>query len=129
MAGTRFGAPWPGTILVIVIALSRPRPAGFVNMVATGFQFDSDPVAMLRRDQSVALVKGWLEAPLLGSGHGMPAPDVIRSEETPWAYELTYLALLYHTGVVGTLAYASAWRGLGRCRTASPGAAGAKRPR
>jgi hypothetical protein len=119
-----WGALALGTILVIVIAsLGGLAPAGFVDMVATGFQFDTDPVAMLRRDQSLALVKGWLEAPLLGSGHGMPAPDVIRSEETPWAYELTYLAMLYHTGVVGTLAYASglAWIGAMSYRIARSG--------
>ena len=53
----------------------------------------------------------------------MPAPDVIRSVETPWAYELTYLALLYHTGVVGTLAYASglAWIGTMSYRIARRG--------
>ena len=119
-----WGALALGTILVIVIAaLGGLAPAGFVNMVATGFQFDSDPVAMTRRDQYGALVNGWLESPLLGSGHGMPAPDVIRSVETPWAYELTYLALLYHTGVVGTLAYASglAWIGTMSYRIARRG--------
>jgi hypothetical protein len=119
-----WGALALGTILVIIVAsLGGLAPAGFVRMIATGFQFDTDPVAMLRRDQSVALVKGWLEAPLLGSGHGMPAPDVIRSLETPWAYELTYLALLYHTGVVGTLAYASgfAWIGAMSYRIARSG--------
>ena len=79
-----WGALTLGTILVIVIAaLGGLAPAGFVNMVATGFQFDSDPVAMTRRDQYGALVNGWLESPLLGSGHGMPARDVIRSVETP----------------------------------------------
>ena len=74
---------------------------------ASGFRFDSDVVAMSRRDQFVALVGGWLEQPVFGSGHGAPAPGVIRSIETPWAYELTYVALLYHAGIVGVVAYGS----------------------
>ena len=81
-------------------------PGAFVSMFATGFQFNSDPVAMLRRDQFMALITGWLAHPFLGSGHGAPAPGMIRSIDTPWAYELSYVALLYHAGVVGLAAYA-----------------------
>lgn len=77
------------------------------RMVASGFQFGSDPVAMSRARQFGALVQGWMASPLLGSGHGMPAPDVIRSLDMPWAYELSYVALLYHTGLVGVVAYAA----------------------
>jgi hypothetical protein len=60
---------------------------------------------MLRRDQFLALVDGWLQQPVFGSGQGAPAPGFIRSVETPWSYELTYLALLYHTGIVGFVVY------------------------
>jgi hypothetical protein len=62
---------------------------------------------MSRRDQFFALVNGWLQHPLFGSGHGASVRDVIRSAEMPWAYELTYLALLYHTGIVGVFAYSA----------------------
>jgi hypothetical protein len=104
-------ALWGGGALavlavVVIASLGGLAPAGFVDMVATGFQFDTDPVAMLRRDQFRALVTGWLDNPLLGTGHGMPA-SVIRSVDMPWAYELSYMALVFHTGVLGTLAYAS----------------------
>jgi hypothetical protein len=89
-------------------------PGGFVEMVASGFRFNSDPVAMSRRDQLMALLNGWAEHPLLGSGHGAPAPGVIRSVAMPWAYELSYVALLYHTGAVGFAVYAlgAAWIGV-----------------
>ena len=83
------------------------EPAGFVDMVASGFRFNSDVVATSRRDQFVALVNGWLQHPLFGSGHGAPVRGAIRSIEMPWAYELTYLALLYHTGIVGVAAYSA----------------------
>jgi hypothetical protein len=77
----------------------------------TGFQFTVDPVAQTRARQFEALVEGWRSSPLLGSGHGAPAPGVIRSAEMPWAYELTYLAFLYHTGLVGFLLHGAgvAW--------------------
>ena len=94
------------TVLVIAMtAIGGLSPAGFVDMVASGFRFNSDVVAMSRRDQFLALIAGWLEQPAFGSGHGAPAPGVIRSIEQPWSYELTYVALLYHTGLVGFVAY------------------------
>lgn len=92
-------------LIAIMTAIGAMAPAGFVDMVASGFRFNSDVVAMSRRDQFVALVGGWLQHPVLGSGHGAPAPGVIRSIETPWAYELTYLNLLYHAGILGVAAY------------------------
>jgi O-antigen ligase len=92
-------------LIVIMTAIGGIAPAGFVDMVASGFRFNSDAVAMSRRDQFMALVNGWLQHPAFGSGHGAPAPGVIRSIEMPWSYELTYVALLYHTGIVGLVAY------------------------
>ncbi|MEP7117107.1 MAG: hypothetical protein ABI880_05970 [Acidobacteriota bacterium] len=112
-------ALWGALALAVIVGVSLGAfgglsPRGFVRMVSTGFEFNTDPVAMLRRDQLGALVTGWLADPFLGSGHGAAAPGVIRSVETPWAYELSYMALLYHTGLVGLLAYASgvAWIGV-----------------
>jgi hypothetical protein len=120
-------AIWGGGALavlavVVIASLGGLAPAGFIDMVATGFQFDTDPVAMLRRDQFRALVSGWLDAPLLGSGHGVPA-SVIRSVETPWSYELSYVALLFHVGVLGAMAYAAGfvWIGVTAHRIARAG--------
>lgn len=76
-----------------------------VAMVATGFDFAWDPIARQRADQLAALQEGWLESPWFGTGHGAPAPGVIRSEEMPWAYELAYMALLMHVGLVGVAIY------------------------
>jgi hypothetical protein len=51
-----------------------------------------------------ALLEGWSQTPWVGAGHGANV-ELIRSGEMPWAYELTYVALLYQTGVLGFLAY------------------------
>lgn len=40
-----------------------------------------------------------------GSGLGAVAPGPVRSFETPWAYELAYVALLFQIGIVGLLLY------------------------
>jgi hypothetical protein len=56
--------------------------------------------------QLSALLSGWSEEPLLGAGLGAVAPGLVRSLEQPWAYELSYVALLFHVGVVGGLLYA-----------------------
>ncbi len=97
-----------------ITAVGGIAPGGFGEMVSTGFQFNTDPVAMSRRDQFAALINGWKEQPFFGSGHGMPARGVIRSIETPWSYELSYVALLFHTGLVGAVAYAGGvvWMGV-----------------
>lgn len=41
-----------------------------------------------------------------GYGHGSGVSSVIRDTDAPWAYELSYVALLYQVGVVGFSVYA-----------------------
>lgn len=89
---------------------------GVVPGVGPGGDPGVDPGASLRYQQAVALIQGWLESPWLGHGHGAVA-SIVRSEEMPWAYELQYLALLFHTGILGTLLYAGCigwiyWQGV-----------------
>lgn len=73
----------------------------------SGFNFSSkgEEAAGVRGDQFADLVEGWTKDPLLGVGHGVPAPHVIRSVEQSWTYELSYIALLYQTGLLGVLIY------------------------
>jgi hypothetical protein len=104
---TLIGAIVAAGLAVLTVQWMYPVRLGSVwSVFTTGFQFGSDPVALSRAQQFDALIRGWLTSPLLGSGHGAAAPDMIRSLEMPWAYELTYVALLYHTGLVGALLYA-----------------------
>ena len=98
-------------------AVSGFEWGSILAMFGEGFNFSSEVSATVRRDQFFALLHGWDSSPILGAGHGAAAPRVIRSAEFPWAYELSYVALLFHTGIVGFLAYASAigwiyWMGL-----------------
>lgn len=84
---------------------------------ASGFNFAGDPSASVRKEQFYALLKGWSQNPVIGNGLGAFVKDCIRSVEIPWAYELSYIALLFHTGMLGFLIYFSAvawifWMGL-----------------
>jgi hypothetical protein len=80
------------------------------DRLVTGLDLSSQTIdagAILRHEQLLALVRGWLEHPILGVGHGASAFGSIRSDTMPWAYELTYLALLFQTGIVGFMAYSA----------------------
>jgi len=82
----------------------------YIGNILAGFDFGdvSNVAASARAEQFYALLHGWMENPLLGAGHGAAAPGSIRSAEHPWAYELTYLALLFQIGLIGSIIYASA---------------------
>ena len=47
-----------------------------------------------------------VKKPVLGYGHGAYMKEVIRSEEKPWRYEITYLDIIFHTGIIGLILYA-----------------------
>ncbi|HEY1660374.1 MAG TPA: hypothetical protein VGG14_18625 [Candidatus Sulfotelmatobacter sp.] len=87
---------------------------------AVGFDLSSqtpDNDAAPRNQQFYALTRGWLDQPIFGAGLGASVVGSIRSETMPWSYELSYVALLYQTGIVGFLVYAAAivwtfWRGI-----------------
>jgi O-antigen ligase len=102
----------------LVILLLRPVYTisfeGFFDRFSSGFDFSATSVDNSpdeRRQQFFALLNGWYEHPVFGAGLGEPAYGSIRSDVMPWAYELSYLALLYQTGLVGMGIYAAgiAW--------------------
>lgn len=78
--------------------------------VLAGFDFSdsSNLSASAREEQFYALLHGWMDNPLFGSGHGAAAIGSVRSDEQPWAYELSYLALLFQVGLIGSIIYFSA---------------------
>ncbi len=59
----------------------------------------------VRDIQAKALIKGWLEKPIFGHGTGSYTPECIRSDTMLWAYEYTYLAMLFQKGIFGVLVY------------------------
>jgi len=80
--------------------------SGLLNRFVEGFQFSDDFGAVLRREQYVALLDGWANSAFFGAGLGAVAEGSIRSLEMPWSYELYFLSMLFHTGIVGIAAYA-----------------------
>jgi O-Antigen ligase. len=68
-----------------------------VEKILTMFTNTSDE----RYSQFRALLKGWTEAPILGNGTGSYSKECIRSAQTPWAYELSYLSILFQKGLIG----------------------------
>lgn len=70
----------------------------------SGFDF-RDETQNIRGVQFHYLVLHWLEKPFIGHGSGSGIKEVVRSTEMPWAYELSYMALLYQRGIIGFLAF------------------------
>ena len=58
-----------------------------------------------RTSQAASLFSAFLSNPFFGSGIG-GTTDVIRSDDAPWVYELTYLQLLFNFGIVGMALFA-----------------------
>ena len=75
----------------------------FINAFAFGGSSGTSDV--IRANQFTALINGWWNAPLFGHGFGTFPASYIRSVERPWSYELYYVALLFHVGIVGVLLY------------------------
>jgi hypothetical protein len=96
--------------LVSLNAIYGVTLSSMVDRFSVGFNFSpttEDEGATARRTQYDALLAGWMENPILGAGHGAPVFGSIRSDASPWSYELCYMALLFQTGLVGFAAYAA----------------------
>lgn len=79
-----------------------------INLSAMKSRFveEFDPNnATPRNMQKIALIDGFYNYPIFGSGFGVGVPNVIRSQERPWTYELTYHLILYNTGLLGTFLF------------------------
>ncbi|WP_143308042.1 O-antigen ligase family protein [Chitinophaga vietnamensis] len=98
-------------IIIVGILLSIFELVDFTalfNVFFAGFNFDTSSAGespYLRALQFNGLLKSWMDYPILGQGHGTASHYIIRSQATPWIYELSYLALLFQTGLVGIIIY------------------------
>jgi hypothetical protein len=88
------------------------------DSIIEGLSFDSssDPSTQARTMQFFSLINGWSQSPIFGNGFGAVA-SVTRNTDMPWAYELSYIALLFHVGLFGVIIYVSlvfwiVWQGL-----------------
>jgi len=59
-----------------------------------------------RSDQATALLASISRQYGVGAGHGIGV-DVVRSVDSPWRYELIWMATLHRVGVLGALVYAA----------------------
>lgn len=100
-----------GVLLSCLSSMSGLNFDAMVEGFTAGFRFtptETDTGASYRREQFHALLSSWMQNPILGSGYGAPAQGSIRSGKNTWNYELTYMALLHQTGILGVTAYGAA---------------------
>jgi hypothetical protein len=106
---------WRSVVIVIVggiallSALARMdvRLDTLVDYFMSGFNFDdiSNPDVSERVYQFRSLTHSWVNGNVLfGAGNGSHA-DYVRVDDMPWQYELTYVYLLFSTGIAGVLFY------------------------
>ena len=106
-------------LALVVIGAANILILDFAETVVSNFIyaydiFDNDKESE-RTGQFYSLISGWISSGvLLGAGNGA-FTEVIRSTEMPWAYELTFVYLLFSTGIVGVLFYFG-WFGWGLIR-------------
>ncbi|WP_417559374.1 O-antigen ligase family protein [Marinomonas sp.] len=76
----------------------------YVNGILTIFDFTSDASNLERTHQFFSLLDGISKNPVFGSGAGAAA-NYSRSSDQPWAYELSYIALIFQYGFLGFFLY------------------------
>ncbi len=101
-------------LIVVALVLITVQQYGLVDLSLVYEKFTSafsskenlsDKSTSIRYDQFDLLIKSWAQKPLLGYGHGAVSEFVVRSKITPWIYELSYVALLFQTGIIGLVIY------------------------
>lgn len=102
-------------------------PDNLLAFISGGYDFQSpvDPGAVARSLQFNALIDAWVRSPIFGAGAGASGAAYVRDPAQPWAYELSYVTLLYQTGVLGLALYASGiawifWTGSRMIRSGHP---------
>lgn len=88
------------------IAVIGLDPLAMTEEFLAAFQ-GQEASSSLRFLQAASLWSSFTESPLIGQGLGA-AVDVVRSDGQPWAYELSYLALLMNVGLLGFIIYFAA---------------------
>lgn len=79
----------------------------FESNLINSFDFSSGDKEVERVEQFSSLINGWINSGVIwGAGNGGNT-EIIRSHEMPWAYELTYVYLLFSTGIFGVVFYLS----------------------
>ena len=79
-----------------------------LNLAGDAFNLSSGTSedVIIRKAQYISMMDEWSNTPLIGTGLGEVA-SYIRNADQPWTYELSYVALLYHTGFIGFFIYSA----------------------
>ncbi|WP_286748573.1 hypothetical protein [Marinobacter sp. UBA2688] len=93
------------TIAGVIVAIGLD-PVALVEIFVSAFQ-GQEASSGARYVQAASLWGAFTNSPLIGHGLGSTV-DVVRSHEMPWAFELSYLALLMNVGFIGFLVYSTA---------------------
>lgn len=115
LAGVRFKVRYLATTAIFIIVLSIGGAvtlglnfASLSDQFLAAFDTSREISASVRYQQFTALMAGWSDSPLIGQGLGASEKSIIRDEEMVWAYELSYVALLFQTGLLGFIVYSAA---------------------
>lgn len=77
---------------------------GIIERFNGAFKYNEENV---RFEQAIALWEGFKSYPILGSGAGVGVENFVRSNSAPWNYELSYNLILYNSGLIGFILYAT----------------------
>ena len=86
-------------VFCIMAVLYKINFNQIINKIIANFDCANNLSAMIRREQLIALWNGFLDNPLIGAGFGSGVG--LERSEKPWAYELSYALLLFHSGIIG----------------------------
>jgi O-antigen ligase len=92
-------------IVSAVVLLAAVAGIGMLFGAVPRPSFLGDASAGLRETQAPKLWDAFKHNPVFGDGLGtVVRPRFVRDPAAPWSYELTYLQLLFQTGILGLLA-------------------------
>jgi hypothetical protein len=94
-------------IFVTTVILFDLDISELFSVLQTVVEFEENASNIARAEQMDSLLAGWANSPLFGNGLGTSA-SIVRSDDLPWAYELSYIAVLFHTGLLGLIVYSGA---------------------
>lgn len=102
------------SVIVVILAIVMMLPVykitfqGLEERFTSGFEFTAvtrSESEIVRLEQYQAMMDEWAGNPWIGRGLGASAHLSTRSDTSPWAYELSYIYLLFETGLVGFAIY------------------------
>lgn len=100
-------------VMIVVVVAKYNTIEGYVSGlwddIKLGFSkvdfIDETSSEYLRATQKKILISEWLNHPFIGNGTGAVASGIIRNNEQPWSYELSYYSMIFQKGIIGFIAF------------------------